>query len=231
LDLDPEQVNFFWQILDVEERKCADRFYLEKHRRRFIVARAVLKGLIAQYLQISAASVKFVLGDRGKPALDQSIAADGLQFNLSHSHEYALYGFVCDRQIGVDLEYLRPIKDAVDLAQRFFCQREYQAISQLPDDNQKASAFLRYWTAKEAFLKGIGAGIAGGLDQVEMIFSADRIASLHFADPLHQPSQPWQVSMVDFGSEYLSAAAIEGSPLRSQTWQVNCLELTALQKN
>jgi 4'-phosphopantetheinyl transferase len=228
LALDPEKMNVLWQILDIEERKRADRFYLEKHRRRFIVARAVLKGLIAQYLQISAASVKFILGDRGKPALDPSIA--GLQFNLSHSHEYALYGFVCDRQIGVDLEHLRPIKDAVDLAQRFFCPREYQAIAQLPDDNQQAIAFLRYWTAKEAFLKGIGAGIAGGLDQVEMIFSLDRTASLYFADPLHKPIQPWQVSMVDFGSEYLCAAAIEGSPLCCQFWQVNCLELSALQK-
>jgi len=234
LNHDPEQVNVLWQILDIEERKRADRFYLDIHRRRFIVARAVLKGLIGQYLRISAASVKFVLGDRGKPALDPSIAADGLQFNLSHSHEYALYGFVCDRQIGVDLEYLRPINDAVDLAQRFFCLREYQAIAKLTDDSQKAIAFLRYWTTKEAFLKGIGAGIAGGLDQVEMIFSLDRTVSPYFADPSHQPSQPWQVSMVDFGSEYrseyLCSAAIEGSPLRSLTWQVNCLELTALQK-
>jgi hypothetical protein len=40
--------------------------------------------------------------------------------------------------------------------------------------------------------------------------------------------------MVDFGSEYrseyLCAAAIEGSPLCCQFWQVNCLELSALQK-
>lgn len=220
LNLDPESVDHCWKILDAAEQQRADRFQFEQHRRRFIVARATLKSLIGKYLKIAATSVQFVLSDRGKPSLAPTIPSGGLRFNLSHSHEQALYGFVCDRNIGVDLEYWRPLKDATQLAQRFFCPREYQAIAQLPVA-QQPSAFLQIWTAKEAFLKGIGSGISGGLDRVEILPASSQPMGLSFPEPSDRPLQDWQLFGIDVGHEYHATVAIE-APLGSlRTWQVS----------
>jgi 4'-phosphopantetheinyl transferase len=88
-----------------------------------------------------------------------------IQFNLSHSEDLALYGAIASKKIGVDLEYLRPISDALKLARRFFSPQETSAIEQLTGIARER-AFLQIWTAKEAYLKAIGDGLSGEMDKL-----------------------------------------------------------------
>jgi 4'-phosphopantetheinyl transferase len=163
------------QTLTEDEYQRAQRFRFEKDWRRFIVARGQLRSILAAYRGCTPSSVRFSYGPQGKPCLanvdDGSLRkGQGLQFNIAHSHELALCAVVTNRAIGVDIEYLRPLPDAEQLAQRFFSQAEHAQIQALPVDEQ-AQVFFRLWTGKEAYLKATGKGLSHPLNQVEIIYT------------------------------------------------------------
>jgi 4'-phosphopantetheinyl transferase len=115
--------------------------------------------------------VQFAYSSKGKPSLaGPSInpMVDALQFNMSHSHELALCAVSLGKEVGIDVEYLRPMPEAESLAKRFFAESEYALIQALPIKEQ-AHAFFRLWTAKEAYLKATGQGLGHPLEQVEII--------------------------------------------------------------
>src|SRR5690348_2043242 len=121
----PQEVqDEFLHTLDLDERERAARFHFEKHRRRFILGRGFLRLLLGRYLKIAPEAVRFAYGPYGKPSLADEHEASGLRFNASHSHELAVYGFVEDRTIGVDVEYIKSEFAGEDIARHFFSAYE-----------------------------------------------------------------------------------------------------------
>ena len=169
LDLPTIVIDQLATFLSPDEIERANRFRFVQHQKRFIAARGILRKLLSNYLQISPNDLKFKYGNCGKPQLTGFKQDSPLEFNLSHSGEYALYGFTYHHPIGVDLEYIREMPDAVKIAQRFFSEREYRLINSV-EDAQKSAVFFKLWTAKEAYLKAIGKGLAGSLANVDIIF-------------------------------------------------------------
>ena len=172
LNLSTAEVTQLAAFLSDDEIARANKFYFLEHRRRFIVARGILRQLLGNYINISPKEIEFSYGDRGKPQLSKY--NNSLQFNVSHSQEYALFGFTVDRLIGVDIEYLREMSDAVKIARRFFSPSEFQLIASL-GDRQQQKVFFKLWTAKEAYLKALGTGLAGLLNSVEISFEDDNL--------------------------------------------------------
>lgn len=129
LDVPIERVRELATILSDDERARAERFYFELHRNRFIVSRGGLRTILGRYLNLKPDRVQFEYSSRGKPKLAESGGAEKLQFNVSHSQDLALYGFSCDRAIGVDLEYLRRFDDAQNIARRFFRHKNRQLLT------------------------------------------------------------------------------------------------------
>ena len=210
-----EEVEQLSTILSDEEIIRANRFYFPQHRQRFTVARATLRQILGYYLEIAPERVEFTYNSRGKPELAAN-KNRWLQFNLSHSEGWAIYGVTRDRRIGVDLERIRAVEDLEKLAERFYSAAEYQVISQLPA-KEKEIAFFRGWTAKEAYLKATGEGLAGGLDQVEV--------SLDINEPLRLLKLPgntsvsdWSLICPDVHPDYLAAIAVEGCGLQLRYW-------------
>jgi 4'-phosphopantetheinyl transferase len=151
-----EQLRHYHHLLSADEQGRAARFKFSEHQQHFIAGRGILRTLLGRYLNIEPQHLQFVYGAHGKPALAH---ATPVQFNLAHSQGVALYAITRDRPIGVDLEYLRPLNDLVSLAQRFFAASEHAALVALPSE-QQTTAFFRYWTSKEAYLKATGSGLA-----------------------------------------------------------------------
>jgi Phosphopantetheinyl transferase len=60
----------------------------------------------------------------GKPAVDGDTV---IRFNLSHSGDLALCAITGEREIGVDIEQIRPDLDWESLARRFFSAEEVAA--------------------------------------------------------------------------------------------------------
>lgn len=173
LNLSNVAIQHLATFLSNDEIARANKFYFPEHKRRFIVARGILRQLLSNYLNISPKKIEFDYGDRGKPQLSKS-SNNSLQFNVSHSQEYALFGFASDRLIGVDIEYLREMPDAIKIARRFFSPPEFQLIASL-DDQQQQKVFFKLWTAKEAYLKALGTGLAGSLNSIEISFEDDNL--------------------------------------------------------
>jgi 4'-phosphopantetheinyl transferase len=71
-------------ILSPDERARATRFIHDRHRRRFVIARARLRELLGERLEVPPQSISFDSGPAGKPALRRH---RHLRFNLSHSAE------------------------------------------------------------------------------------------------------------------------------------------------
>lgn len=214
-DLDRD-VRPFAPILSADETLKAERFYFEQHRQRFIVGRGILRNILGRYLAIEPAQLQFEYGARGKPELAQAFSGDKLQFNLSHSQGLALYGFTCDRRIGVDLEYLRPVTDAQKIAQRFFSNRESNSISALPPAEQQ-EAFYRCWTGKEAYLKATGEGLAG-LEQVEVSPFPEQLRLISIGADV-QAANRWTLLSLSPACGYLATVAVEGHGWQLSGWQ------------
>lgn len=222
LDLPELKIQQLFPTLSEDERERANRFHFSHHRSRFIAARAILRIIVGKYLQIKPQDVEFEYSPKGKPNLGAKYRESKLAFNLSHSHELALYGFSCDRRIGVDTEHIRPVKDLLSLAKRFFVRSEYEFLNHLPLF-EREKAFFQIWTAKEAYLKAIGAGIGGGLEQVEVIINSDGTGtSLKIHETCSTDTQ-WSVISTTTPSAYVATIVVE-----STEWKLHQLILEKL---
>lgn len=166
-------------ILNQEEQDRANRYYFEKHKRRFIKARATLRLILSRYLNINPKHITFTSNAYGKPAL---LHDTSLQFNLSHSGEHALLAIGAKHPLGIDLECFsaRPYEG---IAQEMFSQRENQAFKQIPDA-LKTLTFFHIWSQKEAFIKAAGLGLSYPTKQFNVPIHAPTHQTIW--DPLHE---------------------------------------------
>lgn len=173
LDASPGEVRALQAHLSAEERQRAARFFFERHRRRFIVARAILRELLGARLGVRPAAVELVYGRSGKPRL----ANNAWRFSLSHCDDVALFAFSRAAEIGVDIEAMRPIRAADAIAAHFFSPREHEAYAALPS-RDKLLGFLHCWTRKEAFVKALGGGLSMPLHQFDVTLSPRKPARI-----------------------------------------------------
>ncbi len=120
----------------------AARFVRATDRRRYLASRAALRRAVG-------GTGSWVEGAHGKPAL----AEPPPHFNLSRRDGWAAIGVSATHELGVDVETLRPIDDAQELAALHFTPSERQGVADAQD-------FLRVWTRKEACMKATGLGLS-----------------------------------------------------------------------
>jgi 4'-phosphopantetheinyl transferase len=126
--------------------------------RRYVVARGILRNLLAGFTGSDARKLRFNYGVSGKPSLADR---DDIHFNISHSADLGLFAFSPDRPVGVDVENERPVRRLLDVAQRFMSDDELRTLAETPED-ERNSAFLRSWVVREARLKAEGKGVWSG---------------------------------------------------------------------
>jgi 4'-phosphopantetheinyl transferase len=140
LDIPLSDVSRLHETLTVDERDRADRFYFEKHRRRFIAGRGTLRTIISRYLGVPPDSIRFIYNDKRKPALVEP-KVNGFEFNVSHSDELALYAFALGVPIGVDVEVIRPVSDMEAIAKRFFSPLEFEMFQRMSHESRPEAFF------------------------------------------------------------------------------------------
>lgn len=208
-----EQRERLYATLDAEERARAARYHFRQLRDRFVVGRGALRAILGACLGIAPEAVRFRYGPHGKPALSQGTDRDGLCFNVSHSGALALIAVTRDRQLGVDLEQLRPELAEPAVAAHFFSPREVAALAQTPATEYPA-AFFRCWTRKEALVKATGLGLSLPLDSFDVSLAADEPARL-LATRWHPPQdERWSLVALPCAPGYVAALAVEGDDWR-----------------
>jgi 4'-phosphopantetheinyl transferase len=149
-------VDSLFALLSDDERKRVATFVRDDPRRRFIVARGRLRERLGERLGLTPKEVAFHYGPNGKPEVE------GVHFNVAHTGDLALLA-IADAPVGVDVERIRPMKDAQGLAKRWFRAEEVERIAAAHDP---LTEFFRTWTMKEAALKLVGVGVGESLPKV-----------------------------------------------------------------
>ena len=157
LDLPPDVLTPLARTLSSEEAVRAARFHLAADRRRFIAGRGLLRGLLGTTLNRPPGHLVFDYGPHGKPILTGDDSH--LRFNFSRSGDIALVALAFGRDVGVDIERIRPDLDAASLAAHILPAAEADAVLALPPDAQP-DAFFRAWVRREAYLKALGVGFS-----------------------------------------------------------------------
>lgn len=201
------------QTLSPEEESRAARFHFDLDRQRFQVARGVLRNLLGAYLNLPPQQVRFEYGPYGKPYL----AARELQFNLSHSQGIAVYGFTRGRDLGLDLECLRPVPQLLRIAERYFSPQEKAVLQNLAPE-QQIERFFQYWTCKEAYLKARGTGLSQPMPQIELDGSAAQAIIINADDP---KAENWQIQLLQPTTTAIAAVAVQ-----DQDWFLTCWDYT-----
>ena len=211
LDQPESVVAGFRATLEADEIERAGRFHFEKHRRHFVVGRGGLRYVLSRYLDVKPEEFRFSYGAFGKPALDQ------LRFNMSHSHDLALFAVAADRELGVDVERIRADFASEDIARRFFSRVEVAAFNAL-DKEQQVAAFFRCWTRKEAYIKAIGRGLSEPLDAFDVTLTPGEAAALLRAE--RGDASRWALFDIDAGGGYAAALAVESPVSNIRLWQI-----------
>lgn len=205
-------------FLSADEQERAGRFYFERDRRRYTVARTGLRRLLAAYLGCDPRSVEFSYGAKGKPFLAGQ-PSSSLSFNLSHAGELAVMAFSLQGRVGVDIEEHRRIDDLHSLAASVFSPREQADFHSLPPSLQ-VQAFYDCWTRKEAFIKAIGDGLSYPLDQFDVtLLPGEPARLLHVAGEEYPPGH-WQMAGFMPAPGFSGAVVVEGAGKQPLFWRL-----------
>jgi 4'-phosphopantetheinyl transferase len=143
-------------VLSGEERAIAARFATQALHDAYVAPHALVRLILARYVQREPHTLAFTRGPRGKPQLE------GVEFNLAHCEDVALLA-VARTAVGVDIERV----GAVDT-------HALRRLVLAPDEQDMA--FMRVWCRKEACLKATGVGLVDDLTSVSVARDAVAVA-------------------------------------------------------
>ena len=206
------------ETLSADEQKRAERFFSPVDRARYLAGHGILRALLARYLGTPAGDLRFCRQARGKPALAPGSGGEGLRFNLSHSQRLALFAFALRREVGIDLEYVRPSPTDDRLAERFFSTQEVTALRALPERAQ-TEAFFHCWTRKEAYIKARGGGLSIGLTSFAVSLAPGQLTNLLITRHGDPEAGRWSLRALAPGGGYVAAIAAEGADWSLALWQ------------
>jgi 4'-phosphopantetheinyl transferase len=216
LDQSIPSLEWLTQTLSMDELMRAERFQFEQHRHRFIIGRGLLRTILGYYLTIEPGQLHFCYGRYGKPALAEMPGPSTLRFSLTHADGLALYAVTRDRELGVDLEHIRPIAETEQIVDRYFSDREKAAFRALTADKKQA-AFFTYWTCKEAYLKASGEGLNRPLNQIDVSLIPGEPARLLSVDGDVNVASRWTLQELRPVPGFVAALVVEG-----QGWRLSC---------
>jgi 4'-phosphopantetheinyl transferase len=206
LDVAAGEICEFEQFLASEERARAARFHFERDRDRFVAARGTLRRLLGRYVGCPPAALRFSYNGSGKPLLEAETGGMDVRFNLSHSHDQAVYAITREREVGIDVEWIERGSTMDGIAELYFSPREVTALRGLPPA-RRIEAFFRCWVQKEAFIKATGEGLQISLQSFDVPVAASSVPTV-----LHRDGREWSVQLIDPDVQgYVAAVAALGT--------------------
>jgi 4'-phosphopantetheinyl transferase len=197
------------QILSADERERAARFHFSQDRQFFTATRALLRTILASYVESDAKELVFRYSEKEKPSLSPSQSGNQVDFNVSHSGTIAMLAFTRERALGVDVEQLREDFDHEAIARRFFSEQEQRQLAALaPSD--RYHGFFRCWTRKEAYIKAQGTGLSLPLHQFDVSLRPGDLNALLSTRPDSTEAEHWSLQEVPAADGYVAALCVRG---------------------
>jgi phosphopantetheinyl transferase len=129
---------------------------VKRRKKEFLVGRALAHFAVEDSIGLPASKQTYELTPNGKP-----VCVGGPPLSLSHSRDWVVCALSMDGDVGVDLQFPTAHTQANEIAARYFGPEESDWVR--AGDRAR---FFMLWTLKEAYLKAIGVGVAGGLDSL-----------------------------------------------------------------
>jgi len=213
----PAQLERLLGLLDDAEVRRAQQFRFERHRRRFITGRGVMRILLGRYTGRLPQALDLSYNPHGKPSLKD---AGSLEFNFTNSRDLALLCVARQRQLGIDLEHLGRHADYAGIVNRFFAEREVEELFSIPEGRRHA-AFLTGWTRKEAYIKALGMGLSLPLGKFAVTIDPEVAPSLISADDMPDEPDRWAFRHLEPEPGYVASLAVEGGgwEIRKFCWK------------
>ena len=193
-------------FLDSAESARSASFRSQPARQRFIGAHVLLRTVLGEFVGVAPQNLRFDRGPCGKPRL-ASNATDSVSFSLSHSGELALVAISATSEVGVDVERIRPIPEALGIAARVFDASSCTALREAAPEHRDAT-FLRHWTRLEALAKATGRGLVPLLEQTKDLVGAGSIVE-GLSDEHGQRARRFEVIELPLQSGYVGTLAVE----------------------
>lgn len=152
-------------LVSAEDRQ---RVAVDMHARRrseYLAGRALLRHALARYTGERADSLSIRVTADGKPE-----CIGGPAISVSHSSDLVCCAIAERGSIGVDVEASRGRTAVTALAERYFTAAEAHWLDAEPEPR-----FRMLWVLKEAYLKALGIGLAGGIGTLECRIEPPRI--------------------------------------------------------
>jgi 4'-phosphopantetheinyl transferase len=195
LDVDLQELEALLHRLSPSEQKRVCGLLEERAVRQYIVSRAMQRQLLANYVGGHPSEISFGVVAMGKPTLSKPNDI-GLTFNTTHSGDLVIIAVTANRDVGVDVEKVRPITRALQVAKRFFSEIEYETLAALPEE-QLDRAFLSIWVKREGTAKARGDSVWRGL------------ASWKNGE-LEESTHQWRVEPIPLGPEFIGVVVARG---------------------
>lgn len=193
-------------LLSAQESQRVQSLRHERDRTLALLARGMMRTVLASYLDCHCHEVHFTANDFGKPTLPGH--APPLRFNLTHSRGAVALAVSRTREVGIDVEERGRPADYLGLAERFFADPEWHHLRGLPAEHLP-DAFFAIWTLKEAFVKGIGRGLSFPLEA--FCFDLDGRRLTRFRPLADFVSPDWYFQQFDLGERHCGAVAVQGT--------------------
>lgn len=208
---DSASLKFCNALLSPDEQQQAQRFYFDRHRRRFLVTRGAIRWVLSCYYEnINPADWRFAKNSYGKPYTVNPALPESPEFNISHSGERIAIGVVGSTGIGIDIEAISRRREIIKIARRYFSSSEYGELCNLAPDEQ-LGRFFDLWTLKEAYIKACGKGLAIPLGQFGFSFPGNHRLNINFDPVLEDDSAHWKFWQYDDAESYRLALAIKAT--------------------
>ncbi|HML95937.1 MAG TPA: 4'-phosphopantetheinyl transferase superfamily protein [Thermodesulfobacteriota bacterium] len=153
-----EEIERLRRVLSPDESARAEKLRPGNGRDMFVASRGILRRILSLYTGEEPGAIELGYGKGGKPFVKARADAPAVSFNLSHSHELAMYAVAAGKEVGIDVEYLREVRRPEDVIRRFFTETEGEFYRSRPEE-LKREAFFRLWTFREASVKAGGYGV------------------------------------------------------------------------
>jgi 4'-phosphopantetheinyl transferase len=185
------RLQYYRSLLAPDELERCERFVHAADQHRFLIARALVRTMLSEYVPRAPRDWRFRIEEYGRPEVAELPAgAPDLRFNLSHTPGLVACGVTAGRDIGVDVENVtRPLTHQIP--ERFFSPQEVADLRALPDEDQQ-TVFFDYWTLKESYIKARGLGLTLPLRLFTFVRRPGLAPTICFAPELHDDAGSWQ---------------------------------------
>jgi 4'-phosphopantetheinyl transferase len=213
------KIRSFEVILSPDEQERATSFRFSQHRDSYVIRRGILRTILSRYLRRAPSEIEFSYGSTGKPTITKPTELGSLHFNDSHSEDLAIYAMARACDVGVDVEYLKPIPNLKDILPSCFSPREIERLRNLTAERQ-VEAFYTGWICKEAVLKATGEGIGRGMTHLEVLVNFSHETEILEIRRESEGLPNWLLRSVRPAAGYLAAIAYQHPELNLTFYRV-----------